>query len=204
MGAVDTPQREPKQAKGKGKKKPHKRRIGIRIDMTPMVDIAFLLLIFYMVTTVFSMPQSMELNLPPKKEDSEEKSIPIAKSKLLEIWVDSDDNIFWLHSKKGQPDMELPEYIKFDDLQQFLIKENQETSSLVIVLRIDPQSRYEVMVNIIDDIQLVERTFKQTDPSWSQKFSLQDLTQWEFEKMQEAKAKMGGLAPAVKEGGTSS
>ena len=85
MGAVDTPQREPKQKKG-GKKKPHKRRIGVRIDMTPMVDIAFLLLIFYMVTTVFSMPQSMELNLPPKQENSEEKPVPVAKSKLLEIY----------------------------------------------------------------------------------------------------------------------
>ena len=202
MGAVDTPQREPKQKKG-GKKKPHKRRIGVRIDMTPMVDIAFLLLIFYMVTTVFSMPQSMELNLPPKQENSEEKPVPVAKSKLLEIMVDSDGNIFWLHSKKGQPDMELPEYIKYDDLMDFLIKENQETSGLVVVLRIDPEARYEIMVNIIDDIQVVERLFKQTDPEWSQKFSLQDMTQWEFELMQRAKANMGGLAPAAaQEGGT--
>lgn len=205
MGAVDTPQREPKQKKGKGgKKKPHKRRIGVRIDMTPMVDIAFLLLIFYMVTTVFSMPQSMELNLPPKSEEQQgPPPVPVAKSKLLEVMVDSDGNIFWLHSKKGV-DMELPEYIKYDDLRDFLIKENEETAGLVVVLRIDPECRYEMMVNIIDDIQWVERTFKQTDPSWSQKFSLQDLTQWEFELMQRAKEKMGGLAPAAQEGGTSS
>ena len=48
----------------KGLRRP-KRRVAIRIDMTPMVDIAFLLLIFYMVTTVFAMPQAMEINLPP-------------------------------------------------------------------------------------------------------------------------------------------
>ena len=48
-----------------------KRRISIRIDMTPMVDIAFLLLIFYMVSTVFSMPQAMEINLPPKDQEEE-------------------------------------------------------------------------------------------------------------------------------------
>ena len=46
-----------------------KRRVAIRIDMTPMVDIAFLLLIFYMVTTVFSMPQAMEINLPPESKE---------------------------------------------------------------------------------------------------------------------------------------
>ena len=52
-----------KPTKGGGLRRP-RRRIAIRIDMTPMVDIAFLLLIFYMVTTVFSMPQAMEINLP--------------------------------------------------------------------------------------------------------------------------------------------
>ena len=87
MGTVDTPQREPKQKKGKAKLRRPKRRIGIKIDMTPMVDIAFLLLIFYMVTTVFSMPQSMELNLPPKPKEDEPPPLPVAKSKLMEIMI---------------------------------------------------------------------------------------------------------------------
>ena len=39
-------------------------RVGVRIDMTPMVDIAFLLLIFFMVTTVFRRPLAMEVNMP--------------------------------------------------------------------------------------------------------------------------------------------
>ena len=48
MGAVDSPQ--PRAGKGKGKafRRP-KRRVGIRIDMTPMVDVAFLLLIIFPV-----------------------------------------------------------------------------------------------------------------------------------------------------------
>ena len=37
-----------------------KKRVGVRIDMTPMVDVAFLLLIFFMVTTVFRRPLAME------------------------------------------------------------------------------------------------------------------------------------------------
>ena len=39
-----------------------KSRIRVRIDMTPMVDVAFLLLIFFMVTTVFRQPQALEMN----------------------------------------------------------------------------------------------------------------------------------------------
>ena len=66
MGAVDTPQREKKgKKKGGGVHRP-KRRVGVRIDMTPMVDVAFLLLIFFMVTTVFRTPRALEINLPPK------------------------------------------------------------------------------------------------------------------------------------------
>src|SRR5678815_2376860 len=62
MGAVDTPDTGAKHKKG-GRRKP--KRIGVKIDMTPMVDVAFLLLIFFMCTTVFRKPQALEINLPP-------------------------------------------------------------------------------------------------------------------------------------------
>lgn len=198
MGAVDVPQREQKQKKGGGALKRPKHRIGIRIDMTPMVDIAFLLLIFYMVTTVFSMPQSMEINLPPK--DAIEQSKIIKKSRLLEIFVDSDGNIFWMHTPPGAPDMELPEYIELDNFRQLIIQKNQEIAKLVIVLRIDPEARYEMMVNIIDDLQVVERLFKQADPEWSMMFSLQDMTEWEVQLMEQAKQAMGGIPAQVSAG----
>ena len=52
---------QPRALFGKGASR---RRVGIQIDMTPMVDIAFLLLIFFMVTTVFRQPRAIELNVP--------------------------------------------------------------------------------------------------------------------------------------------
>ncbi len=201
MGAVDTPAREPKKQKGKGKIQRPKRRIGIKIDMTPMVDIAFLLLIFYMVTTVFSMPQSMELNLPPKPKEDDPPPVPVAKSKLMEIMVDASGNIFWLHTPKGQPDMELPEYIELGDFREFIKDKIYEEPKLVIVLRIDPECRYEMMVSIIDDLQMIEREIKVENPDWSLRFSLQDMTQWEYELMERAKAQIG--LGGSEEGGTS-
>ena len=203
MGAVDTPQREPKQKKGKkgGKIKRPKKRIGVKIDMTPMVDIAFLLLIFYMVTTVFSMPQSMELNLPPKPTEDDPPPVPVAKSRLMEVMVDASGNIFWLHTPKGQPDMELPELVSYNRFRNFMMDKIAEEPKMVIVLRIDPECRYEMMVGIIDDLQMIEREFKAQDPNWSLRFSLQDMTQWEFELMERAKAQIG--LGGSEEGGTS-
>src|SRR6476661_7688823 len=49
-----------------------KRRIGISIDMTPMVDVAFLLLIFFMTTTQFKPPEKDKITLP--ESNSEAKS----------------------------------------------------------------------------------------------------------------------------------
>ncbi len=104
--AGDVVQRE---KKTKGLRRP-KRRIAIRLDMTPMVDIAFLLLIFYMVSTVFSMPQAMEINLPPIEEEDEE--IEVKESNLLSIRVDQ-ENRFWWNLKIPTPE-NLPQLLPSD------------------------------------------------------------------------------------------
>src|SRR5262247_34717 len=91
MGAVDAPQtRSSGKKKGGGVHRP-KRRVGVRIDMTPMVDVAFLLLIFFMVTTVFRTPQALEINLPP----DDNVKIEVAESKVLSVRVLPDDRAYW-------------------------------------------------------------------------------------------------------------
>lgn len=66
-----------------------KRRVAIRIDMTPMVDIAFLLLIFYMVTTTFKPPEHKSVSIP-----SSHSEIKLPESNLMTITVTKDDSVF--------------------------------------------------------------------------------------------------------------
>jgi biopolymer transport protein ExbD len=66
-----------------------KRRINIVIDMTPMVDIAFLLLIFYMATTQFKPPEKQNVALP-----SSTSQFNVPNSDLINITVNKDDEIF--------------------------------------------------------------------------------------------------------------
>lgn len=155
-----------KPGKTKGHRRP-KRRIAIRIDMTPMVDIAFLLLIFYMVSTVFSMPQAMEINLPPEEEQTE---VEVAESNLLTIRIDGLDRFFW---NIGNPAKNLPQMIPSlkaaadtggyavdaDSLRSLLVSLNRENPKLSTLILIRKDARYNAMVDILDEIDILERSW---------------------------------------------
>ncbi len=156
-----------KPTKGKGLRRP-KRRVSIRLDMTPMVDIAFLLLIFYMVTTVFAMPQAMEINLPPADQIV---PVDIKESNLLTIRVDSDGR-FWWNLKTPSPDnlplllpsaVDTPDTVVYklnsDTLQSLLVTQNRKNSKLSTLILINDDATYKDMVNILDEIDLIERSW---------------------------------------------
>lgn len=166
--AGDVVQREAK-GKAKGLRRP-KRRISIRIDMTPMVDIAFLLLIFYMVSTVFAMPQAMEINLPPKTEE-DPPDIEVKESNLLTIRVDSEGR-YWWNTKQETPEnlpklipsrTNLPDTVQYavnsDSLRNLLINLNRENPRLSTLILIHREAEYEDLVNILDEIDLLERSW---------------------------------------------
>src|SRR6267378_2773149 len=125
MGAVDTPERKSGKSKSKSFHRP-KRRVGVRIDMTPMVDVAFLLLIFFMVTTVFRTPQALEINLPP----DEKTEIQVAESKVLSVRVLPDERVYW---KRGTDPWARTEVGKLTDVFTGF-KNNKD---LVVVIKID-------------------------------------------------------------------
>jgi len=140
MGAVDTPQ----PSGGKGK-----RRVGIRIDMTPLVDVAFLLLIFFMVTTVFRTPQALEINLPPK----DNPPVPIAKSNILTIYALPGNRYKWQTGE--QPSYE----VAWEDMSKILKAERDKNpNKIVVVIKIHPEARFHAMVDIIDQLDALKMT----------------------------------------------
>jgi biopolymer transport protein ExbD len=142
MGAVDTPQREHKKKGAKSFRRP-KRRVGVRIDMTPMVDVAFLLLIFFMVTTVFRTPQALEINLPP----DENVKIEVAESKVLSVRVLPDQRVYWKRGTDPWARTDVPGL-------RAVFKNFSGNSELVVVIKIDRESKFSNMVDIIDNLDL--------------------------------------------------
>ena len=124
-----------------------KRRIGISIDMTPMVDVAFLLLIFFMVTTVFRTPQALEINLPP----DENVKIEVAESKVLSIRVLADDRAYWKRGKDPWARSNVPGLAN-------VFKNYRGNKDLVVVIKIDRDARFNNMVDIIDQLDVASLT----------------------------------------------
>jgi biopolymer transport protein ExbD len=147
MGAVDTPQtRSSGKKKGKGIHRP-KRRVGVRIDMTPMVDVAFLLLIFFMVTTVFRTPQALEINLPPDKD----VKIEVAQSKVLTVRVLPDDRAYWRRGEDPWARVDVPGL-------STVFKSFAGNKDIVVLIKIDRDAKFNNMVNIIDELDLANLT----------------------------------------------
>jgi biopolymer transport protein ExbD len=137
-GGGDAPQ-----PRSHGKKKRKKgKRLGIRIDMTPLVDVAFLLLTFFMLTTSMARPQTMEINLPP----DENVKVEIAESNLITLRVNEKGEVFW------NIGMDAPVKMEFTKLRGFIRERAQANSKLVTLVKIDPKAKYETMVNIMDEL----------------------------------------------------
>ena len=127
--------------KSKGKKKKG-RRLGIRMDMTPLVDVALLLLTFFMFTTSMSRPQTMEINLPPDKE----VKVEIAESNLLTLRVSDKGEIYW------NTGIEAPKKIEYSALRAFLKERSISNPKLVTLVKIDRAGKFNIMVNMIDEL----------------------------------------------------
>ncbi len=141
---------------GKGKKKKG-RRLGVRIDMTPLVDVAFLLLTFFMYTTSMSRPQTMEINLPPDPKIH----IEVPETKLMTLRVNDKGVIYWSMA------LEAPKIVDFKDFRAFLADKSATIPGLIVVLKIDRQGKYKMMVDLIDEFNL----------AGVQRFSLAPMTE---------------------------
>ena len=139
----------------KKKKKRARKRVGIVLDMTPMVDIAFLLLTFFMLTTTMSKPTTMEINLPPN-----ESKVEVAESNLLTLRISEKSEYYW------NMGVDKPEKTTFDDLSNLFREKLQENPKLIALLKVDRKAKYVQMVDVLDEFALINLT----------KFSLAPMT----------------------------
>ena len=129
----------------KGRK--HEERV-VNVDMNPMVDLAFLLLTFFMLATTFSRPQAMELLVPANaKEDAVEKEMPVKESKTLSL-VLLENKIIWYNGITDPQTKEID--YDTDQLRVLLGKQQAEIEGLVVFIKPDSSNDFGELVEVLD------------------------------------------------------
>lgn len=164
-----------------GKKKPHQKKASTHIDMTPMVDLAFLLLTFFMLTTTFSKPKTMEVNMPVKPDNEEQKQ-KVAESQTITVLLGNNDKVVWytgvenptpnitnlssdglrktLIAKNGN--VYYNASVLRDSLQRGLVNKDefkkrlsiikQDKKGLIVLIKAMDDSKYENLVDVLDEM----------------------------------------------------
>jgi len=118
------------------------KRIGIKIDMTPMVDVAFLLLIFFMSTSQFDPPQKAPITLPDSHSN-----LKVPESDVLVVAIDKNSALYWQVGKNPQQDTDLA------SLEQLVIDQRRRNPRLRVAIKADKDSDYGVMEDVMATMQ---------------------------------------------------
>jgi biopolymer transport protein ExbD len=142
-------------------KKPKKGRVGIRIDMTPMVDVAFLLLTFFMLTTQFRPPTEVEVILPDshsaiKLPESDVITVSVNKEGRIFMGVDSQIVRVKVFGEENKLRLDLP--VDKAELEQKLIQARVANPRLRTVLKVDRDAEYGLVMDVMDILEKVNIT----------------------------------------------
>jgi biopolymer transport protein ExbD len=123
-------------SKGSGKKgKPKK--LSTRVDFTPMCDLGFLLITFFMLSTSMSKPQTMELSLPSKDKVTEEEQSKIKESTAITIILGKEDKLYYyfgIGTAEADPQVIATTYAP-DGIRKMLLQRNLDVVTQVRNLR---------------------------------------------------------------------
>ena len=147
---------EQKQVGKKGKKKGRK-KMSTRIDLTPMVDLGFLLVTFFMLTTTFSKPQTMEINMPvkPKGDIKEEEQNMLKASRAFNVLIGGENKLYWYRGLPHEPVEPLTETnFSSDGIRKVLLEKNITVKDMVVLIKPTDQANYKNVVDILDEMSI--------------------------------------------------
>ena len=124
--------------KDSGKKKGKQKKMSIRVDFTPMVDMNMLLITFFMLCTSLSKPQTMEISMPSNdKKITEAEQNKVAASRAITLILGDKDLVYYY---TGEPNYEDYTSLKqttynADGLRAMLLNRNKEVVEKMKVLK---------------------------------------------------------------------
>lgn len=134
-----------------------KRRVAIRIDMTPMVDIAFLLLIFYMATTQFKPPEARAVELPESHSQiqlPDKDVIYTTITRFDSIYVDFVEKVeVDIDGQMVQTSARIVRKASPETVASEIIRVRTRNPRALVVIKADRRSSFGVMQDVMKQMQ---------------------------------------------------
>jgi len=135
------------------------KKASTRIDLTAMVDLAFLLITFFMLTTTLAKKKEMDLTMP---DNSVEKSnLPVAATRSMTILLGSHNKIEWYMGETGKSAPTVDNYGK-DGLRKAVIENSKKVEAthsgkdnfMIVLIKPSDKSTYENLVATLDEMNI--------------------------------------------------
>lgn len=150
----------------KGAKKVRSKKLNSKVDLTAMVDLAFLLITFFMLTTSLSKPQSMDLGLPDKDENPElNKDVKVDENRTMTVLLGDNNKLKYYMGMIDNPKVK-PTDTKYgkEGIRKELLKRKKEVleytgnkdKGLIVIIKPSKKSNYKNLVDILDEMAIAD------------------------------------------------
>ncbi len=142
-------------------KKIRSKKTNSRVDLTAMVDLAFLLITFFMLTTSLTKPKSMDLSLP----DSEGPSMPVDENRTMTILVGDHNKTKCYMGKQTNDSKEIALgtsalrkelTVRKKEVLAYSTAKGTPEKGLIVLIKPDKQSNYGNLVDVLDEMAISE------------------------------------------------
>lgn len=163
--------------KGPGVKKGKK--LSTRVDLTPMCDLGFLLITFFIFTTTMSQPTAMRMFLPKDVKNPEEQN-KVKNSAVITLMLGKDDKIYYYEGDDPTKMLQTT----FKKVRDIVIDKKRRTDpkDFVVVLKPTPDATYKNTVNILDEMTIDE----------VKRYAMVDISPVEYDLIKKTEAANGG------------
>jgi len=137
------------------------KKASTRIDLTAMVDLAFLLITFFMLTTTLAKKKEMDLTMPDNSVP--ESQLKVAATRSMTILLGSHNKIEWYMGEAGKTPPTVDNYGK-DGLRKALVENSKKVEEthpapdnyMIVLIKPSPKSSYENLVSALDEMSITQ------------------------------------------------
>jgi biopolymer transport protein ExbD len=144
---------------GGGKKggKIRSKKASTRIDLTAMVDLAFLLITFFIMATTLAKPKAMDTIWPDKTV--KDKQLPVPESRTMTVLLGSNDKLEWFVGEPGKTAPTIDNFGK-TGIRKALIENSKKIEAthagpdnyMIVLVKAGDKAKYKDFVNMLDEL----------------------------------------------------